>query len=523
MKIPIRPTGSGAFAPITRTILVALCALAAILTGCAEERASVSIRAVDAETGEPILEFQAGFKPGRVSGNSAWETEEHRRNGGTIDPNPPTLAPSISGSVVLKEVPVAKEMTVFVRAEGYALSRKMLDAKDRATRTAGLEVALTRAREIHGKVVDVNGRGIEGVVVGPGQVGMNDDTNEPLDRDASVTTSAAGSFTFSPLTDDHSILTAYHPDFAVGWMSFDDPAATITLENGVEVTGIVEGDMSELKDLHAECRCTTSTGEIYYWNRTDRIESDRFLFTDLPSVACTLKVVVSSGVEEPFGTREIEKILDLKGLEHAELTFAFRPKVTMLQGTIRINGEPSTDCGVGTRATVADTGEVLGWVTMSTGGGDSFLMGPFPESTATVNVGARDRHGKIYRGMRKVELRGTEPVSLEVHLRNTPNRIVVSGVEAAYGKDTSVYLFFGDAGSTPANSEWMRTNILMSLDVGIPNHDGLVEFLNLEPGVYSIVAQKMTLSGASPKVEPPFKIGVVTLAEGETKTIDAGK
>jgi RNA polymerase sigma factor (sigma-70 family) len=482
---------------------------------------SVTGRVIDAETGQPVKEFELMAVDG-VTGvvPSALERWFEKVSDDV-------------GTFTLEPVPL-DEATVMARAEGYQAAFQVVSLEARE-HLEGVTIALHRGLTIKGTVV-AGGAPVGGALVlfGPRRVipkGMDHAFFlQQLAEEAKATSGPDGGFVITGLAPGPKVISAYHPDHGSGVLKAEVLEAgsndqnVIPLSRGGTIVGTITGEGEALDQVHV---IATEQGGLGMPQARGEAGADgRY---ELPNVAAgvvTVRVfppLDPNASPGPRGRTLMRDVTVAEG-ETTRADFDLTQGSGVLSGTLLLPETPEASGG-NIEVNLEQDGVVLQRMVNLDPGATTFTVDGLPEGMATVIAavmfpspgqgpeafGSRQRMGRM-------EVRAGETAEISFDFRHEGSiRGRVDGVAAV--EHAVVMVLEGEVPmegfSLTAMAEWAP----LTRGASSVGQQGAYSVDALPAGTYTVVAYTAPSNGPDVAEKARFETAVVSLGEGATEEV----
>lgn len=428
-------------------------------------------RVVDAGTGQPVREFEIVL---------------HNRTTAIVPPKLKWKFVSVSHTEGRFRLPIERssrdEVTVIVRASGFATAFHPLLAPVAGRDVAGIVVALHPGAEVSGYVRDEFGAPIGGARVYTGFIPRYlQEREEAWDALAAPD----GSFHLEGLAAAATHFGAWHPDYApsvtiAASLSGSEPIIIILSSGGV-LEGKVTLAGEPLKDCYIRMFQMSDSSVGVTDTRSD--ENGEFRIERLRPGAYELGLTISGRNPGEIEQRSMryEALIAAGATTYAE--FDFVPATAAIEGTITVDGEETREARLVVDVMVInDTREIS--VVQSRDG--RYRIEDLPPGEAALNIAAVSRDGGNYKTTRHFELIENEVAIVDVDF--TVGSVVAGQLHAfRVGYEGSVFIVPGNQPLERWSPEiaWaLRDEVVASASL---EEDGTFRLAGLDPGEYTVV------------------------------------
>lgn len=456
-------------------------------------------RIVDAETGDPIQEFEVQAVQGRETQMQGWHANNMQR---FIDPQ----------GFFETTTDTTGDVTIIARASGYAPAFQLIDVAKAASEIDDIQIEMETGGAVNGTVVDDSGKPVAHANVYIGEV----PDQWQRDRSAAVVTDDLGAFALEGLGKNDRVVSAWHPAYSAGSARVPlrrskTPTVEIVLSAGGTIHGLITvGGQSP--DGRAFINYTPENQDQQYGE---------------VNVDGTYEVTgLSPGPVEVVGylrtseddSRRIVRQAIVASDEVTQVDFDFPELNAAMSGRVMIGEVPATEGSV--RATVqTSVGEETFGGSIEPNG--SYRIEAMAAGTAEVRASGWSD-----------DARGEQTITLHVPANQTTTQdfdlqkyIRVTGrVAGGTAAERGVAAFRGHiAMSTPVTPAQLLVLDQSRVDrFTFNNQPGPFEYeVDLPgPGEYTLAAYATDGGDAESLAAMSFATVYVTVSEGETLTID---
>ena len=458
--------------------VVFLVSASCLLACCSERTAVLHGKAVWADTGEAVTEFEVGWDPGLWSGRGLWETSiSHCEYEASSSPGIPYNFLAVrdsEGRFVLENVNHGAA-TIFVRSKKRATVGLVEVEGISGQLVEGIRVELDPGKIVQGVVTDSGGVPIAGACI---VVGRFSEGYMNIASDHSVATSRTdGQYGFS--VPHVECVSAYKPGYAPGWaeVEFESGQAAdvnivlgkpCTLRGRVMIAG--RPAAGELVLAHSR-HCTTGP-------------DGHFELQGLPAgeieVHCTLRIADVWDV-----SRSIVQHATVKHDVIATADIVFPEPSATIHGLITLDEKPVRTGSIAVRVFNEISGEDTQW--RAGVGRDGVFKTPLlPPGEATLVVSVEVPDNAVLRRVITVDAGKGQAVTRNVEM-GTGTRCAIEGQVAGLrnGKTASIQVAHGHREADGRSISGLQRYVIAT---DFTAEDGTFRLRYLEPGRYTVVA-----------------------------------